>query len=76
MLVLSRYRNESIMIGEDVEIMIVDIRDDRVQLGINAPRSIPIHRKEVYKAIQRRKLTRKMVAIGGKRQRLYKLRNC
>ena len=53
MLVLSRERDESIMIGDDIEIVIVDIREDKVRLGINAPKSIPVHRKEVYDAIKR-----------------------
>ncbi len=53
MLVLSRQRDETIMIGDDVEITIVDIRGDKVRLGINAPRTIQVHRKEVYEAIQR-----------------------
>lgn len=55
MLVLSRQRDESIMIGDDVEITIVDVRGDKVRLGINAPKSIPVHRREVYDAIQREK---------------------
>ena len=53
MLVLSRKRNEMIMIGDDVGITVVDIRGDKVRLGINAPASVPVHRKEVYDAIQR-----------------------
>ena len=53
MLVLSRQRDETIMIGDDVEITVVDIRGDKVRLGINAPRTIQVHRKEVYEAIQR-----------------------
>ncbi len=55
MLVLSRTRNESIMIGDDVEITIVDVRGDKVRLGITAPKSISVHRKEVYNAIQEEK---------------------
>lgn len=55
MLVLSRQKDESIMIGDDVEITIVDVRGDKVRLGINAPRSIPVHRKEIYEAIRREK---------------------
>ncbi len=43
------------MIGDDVEITIVDVRGDKVRLGITAPRSIPVHRREVYDAIQREK---------------------
>ena len=53
MLVLSRQRDETIMIGDDVEITVVDIRGDKVRLGITAPSHIPVHRKEVYEAIQR-----------------------
>ena len=53
MLVLSRQRDESIMIGEDVVVTIVDVRGDRVRLGIDAPTEIPVHRREVYEAIQR-----------------------
>ena len=53
MLVLSRQRDETIMIGDDIEITIVDIRGDKVRLGITAPATVPVHRKEVYDAIQR-----------------------
>ncbi len=53
MLVLSRQRDEVIMIGDDIEITVVDIRGDKVRLGINAPRHIQVHRKEVYDAIKR-----------------------
>ena len=55
MLVLSRQKDESIMIGDDVEITIVDVRGDKVRLGINAPRNIAVHRKEIYIAIQNEK---------------------
>ncbi|NLX54090.1 MAG: carbon storage regulator CsrA [Planctomycetaceae bacterium] len=53
MLVLSRHRDESIMIGDEIVVTIVDIRGDKVRLGINAPQDIPVHRQEVYEAIQR-----------------------
>ena len=53
MLVLSRHRDESIMIGDDIVVTIVDIRGDKVRLGINAPQDVPVHRQEVYEAIQR-----------------------
>jgi carbon storage regulator len=53
MLVLSRHRDESIMIGDDVVVTIVDIRGDKVRLGIQAPQDIPVHRQEVYEAIKR-----------------------
>lgn len=59
MLVLSRQKNESIMIGDDVEIVIVDVRGDKVRLGITAPKAISVHRKEVYEAIQREKAEQK-----------------
>ena len=53
MLVLSRQRDESIVIGDNVVVTIVDIRRDKVRLGIEAPGEIPVHRREVYEAIQR-----------------------
>lgn len=53
MLVLSRHRDESIMIGDDIVVTIVDIRGDKVRLGIEAPNDVPVHRQEVYEAIQR-----------------------
>ena len=56
MLVLSRYRDESIIIGNNVVVTVVDIRGDKVRLGVEAPREIPVHRKEVYEAIQRENL--------------------
>ena len=59
MLVLSRQIDESIMIGDDVEIIIVDVRGDKVRLGITAPKSIPVHRREIYDAIQREKNEKK-----------------
>ena len=56
MLVLSRQRDESIIIGDNVVVTIVDIRGDKVRLGIQAPQEIPVHRREVYEAIQRENL--------------------
>jgi len=53
MLVLSRHRDETIMIGDDIELTVVDIRGDKVRLGIKAPSSVPVHRKEVYDAIRK-----------------------
>ncbi|HZW10075.1 MAG TPA: carbon storage regulator CsrA [Phycisphaerales bacterium] len=53
MLVLSRQRDETIMIGDEIEITVVDIRGDKVRLGITAPTTIAVHRKEVYEAIRR-----------------------
>lgn len=52
MLVLSRQRDETIMIGDDIELTVVDIRGDKVRLGIKAPSTITVHRKEVYEAIR------------------------
>jgi len=53
MLVLTRGKNESIMIGENIEVMIVDVKGDKVRLGINAPIEISVHRKEIFEAIKR-----------------------
>ena len=53
MLVLSRQRDQTIMIGDDIEITVVDIRGDKVRLGIKAPQHITVHRKEVYEAVKR-----------------------
>lgn len=53
MLVLSRTRDQTIMIGDDVEVTVVDIRGDKVRLGINAPRTVSVHRKEIYDAVKR-----------------------
>ena len=58
MLVLSRQKDESIIIGDNVEVTIVDVRGDKVRLGITAPKEIPVHRREVYEAIQREKKER------------------
>ena len=61
MLVLSRRRDEIITIGDDIEITVVDIRGDKVRLGITAPVHIKVHRKEVYDAIKREKAQRDAV---------------
>jgi len=53
MLVLSRKRDERIMIGDQISLMVVDIRGDKVRLGIEAPAEVAVHRSEVYEAIQR-----------------------
>lgn len=55
MLVLSRQRDESIFIGDHIKVTIVDIRGDKVRLGIEAPPHVSVHRQEVYEAIQRDK---------------------
>jgi len=53
MLVLSRHRNESIRISDDIVVTIVDIRGDKVRLGVEAPQPVPVRRSEVYESIQR-----------------------
>ena len=56
MLVLSRQRDQSIIIGDNIVITVVDVRGDKVRLGIDAPKEISVHRQEVYDAIQRENL--------------------
>ena len=53
MLVLSRKKNESIIINDNITIVVVEIRGDKVRLGIEAPKEVPVHRNEVYEAIRR-----------------------
>lgn len=65
MLVLSRKRNEQIMIGDGIILTIVDIRGDKVRIGIDAAKDLPVHRREVYEAIKRENQER---LGGGKRQ--------
>ncbi len=60
MLVLSRHLGEIIMIGDDIEITIVDIKGDKVRIGIKAPCDVPVHRKEVYAAIKEEGTTKKL----------------
>jgi carbon storage regulator len=67
MLVLSRQRDESIMIGDNIVVTIVDIRGDKVRLGINAPSEVPVHRQEVYEAIQRENLRAAQLQPGDTR---------
>lgn len=55
MLVLSRRKDESTTIGDDIEVTIVAIHGRNVRLGVNAPKDVPVHRKEVYREIQREK---------------------
>ena len=66
MLVLSRQRDESIIIADNIKITIVDIRGDKVRLGIDAPKEIPVHRREVYEAIQRNEPSAKDKAAKDK----------
>lgn len=53
MLVLSRKKNESIVINNDITVVVVEIRGDKVRLGVEAPKEVPVHRREVYDAIKR-----------------------
>jgi carbon storage regulator len=53
MLVLARRLNESIMIGDDIEVVVIDIKGDQVKLGIRAPKRVSVHRKEIYDEIKK-----------------------
>lgn len=53
MLVLSRCSNQSIMVGDDIRITVINVRGDKVRIGIEAPNDIPVHRQEVYNAIKK-----------------------
>ncbi len=53
MLVLTRKKNETIVIGENIVVMVIEIRSDRVRLGIDAPKEVSVHRHEVHEAIKR-----------------------
>jgi carbon storage regulator len=57
MLVLSRKKNESIVINDDITIVVVEIRGDKVRLGVEAPKEVPIHRREVFDAIHRNEIS-------------------
>ena len=59
MLVLSRKKNESIVINNDITVVVVEIRGDKVRLGVEAPKEVPVHRREVYDAIKRGETERK-----------------
>lgn len=56
MLVLTRKVNQSIMIGDDIEVVVLEVRGEQVRLGIKAPRHITVHRREIYEAIQQENL--------------------
>jgi carbon storage regulator len=68
MLVLSRQRDESIIIGDNIVITIVDVRGDKVRLGIDAPREVSVHRREVYEAIQRENQQAAKIRLDDARQ--------
>ena len=65
MLVLSRKKNESIIINNDITIVVVEIRGDKVRLGVEAPKEVPVHRREVYDAIQRSQAEQKNNTASG-----------
>ena len=67
MLVLSRQRDESIIIGDNIVVTIVDVRGDKVRLGIDAPKEIPVHRQEVYDAIHEESQQKADEAPGGQK---------
>ncbi|NMB25631.1 MAG: carbon storage regulator CsrA, partial [Firmicutes bacterium] len=70
MLVLTRKVDESIIIGDNIKIIVVDIRGDQVKVGIDAPREIPVHREEIYAEIQEENLR---AAMSGKVANLDKI---
>jgi len=55
MLILTRYITEKIMIGNNITVTVLRVKDDQVSIGIDAPKEIPVHREEIYKRIQREK---------------------
>jgi len=64
MLVLSRKKNESIVINDDITIVVVEIRGDKVRLGVEAPKEVPVHRREVFDAIHRNEVVARDQAAG------------
>ena len=64
MLVLTRKVNESIMIGDSIEVVVVSVHGEQVKLGIKAPRDIPVHRREVYEAIQKENIEAVQQKVG------------
>ncbi len=65
MLVLSRKKNESIIINDNITIVVVEIRGDKVRLGVDAPKEVPVHRQEVYEAIRRSAAAEAAAAEAG-----------
>lgn len=65
MLVLSRKKNESIVINDDITIVVVEIRGDKVRLGVEAPKEVPVHRREVFDAIRRNEATKDGAGAPG-----------
>jgi len=76
MLVLGRRRGESIMIGDEIEIIVVTViggrgrSEGRVRLGITAPKNVPVHRREIYEAIQREKEEREKAEEKKKEEKM------
>ena len=68
MLVLTRKINESVMIGDEVEVCLLEIKGDKVRLGIKAPRSVAVHRKEVYEEIKRANVEAARSSFEGARE--------
>jgi carbon storage regulator len=68
MLVLSRQRDESIIIGDNIVVTVVDVRGDKVRLGIEAPREVSVHRREVYEAIQRENQQASQIRLDDARE--------
>ena len=68
MLVLSRKKNESIVINDDITIVVVEIRGDKVRLGVEAPKEVPVHRREVFDAIRRNEAAPGEQTPGGSRK--------
>ena len=64
MLVLSRKKNESIVINDDITIVVVEIRGDKVRLGVEAPKEVPVHRREVFDAIHRNEVATAQKAVS------------
>ncbi len=69
MLVLSRKKNESIVINNDITIVVVEIRGDKVRLGIEAPKEVPVHRREVYEAIKRSEMAQNKESANSANER-------
>jgi carbon storage regulator len=67
MLVLSRKKDEKIMIADNISIMVIEIRGDKVRLGITAPKEIPVHRQEVYDAIKQEEAIRQEKESGSEK---------
>jgi len=78
MLVLSRKKNESIIIGDNIEIVVVDVKGEQVKIGIKAPREVSVHRAEVYEEIQNENLAasnvKKVSGWGALFQKIKKKR--